>query len=113
MRQFLKVKIKSLAEEARIIRVEERRANGQKRYSTQSQLREHRVGIVRFEARHSLLAYQYIRGKAFYSCESKKADVSKIDWLRVISMIKKYGGRRMAEDFNPETWISGGLLKVA
>ena len=113
MHVFLKVKIKSLAEEARIIRLEERKANKGKCYYTQSTLREHRVGVVRYEVRHSLLAYQYIRGKTFCSCESKNADISKIDWGKVRKIISRFSDSRTTEGFCHESWIKGKILKAA
>jgi hypothetical protein len=84
-RVYLKVKIKSLAAEARIIRKEEKKATGRLREG----LTEHRRGIVRSEARHSLLAYGFIRGK-------KRSDIEpssekEIDKAKVHAMIAKYG----------------------
>lgn len=52
----LKVKIKSLAEEARIIRREEHRAKDD---DVRERLYAHRVCIVRVESRASLLLYAY------------------------------------------------------
>lgn len=58
-RARFRVKIKSLAEEARIIRHEEKRL-----LSPQDRgcLHAHRVNIVREEQRATLLAYAYARG---------------------------------------------------
>lgn len=58
----LKVKIKSLAEEARIIRLEEKRAKARGDYRLLFRLQEHRRGIVRQTAHESLLAYHLVRG---------------------------------------------------
>lgn len=72
----LKIKIKSLAEEARIIRCEEKKfkANGRfknssRRTETNFELHEHRISIVRPELRNCYLAYAFIRGKKRVSVE--------------------------------------------
>jgi hypothetical protein len=82
----LKVKIKSLAAEARIIRIEENKARD-------SQLRDdlvgHRKAIVRSEARYSLLAYAFIRGKAYKSQEP--ATKCYTDWKRVRQLVERFG----------------------
>jgi len=82
--RFLKVKVKSLAAEARIIRFEEHRTRGQLR----NELHHHRVQVVRPEARATLLAYGYARGKTYASMEGPSSSVP--DWDRVERMIKKY-----------------------
>lgn len=82
--RFLKVKVKSLAAEARIIRREENRSFGQLR----NDLHSHRVQIVRPEARATLLAYGYARGRLYSSMEGPSSSVP--DWGRVERMIKKY-----------------------
>jgi hypothetical protein len=83
--KFLKVKIKSLAEEARIIRFEERKSWGQLR----DQLAIHRKGVVRREARHSLLAYGYLRGRTYQAMEASRH--TEPNWDSVERLIKKYG----------------------
>jgi hypothetical protein len=60
-RAMLRVKIKSLAEEAKIIRFEEARTKGEIR----DQLHRHRVIDVRMAARNSHIAYTLIRGKEY------------------------------------------------
>lgn len=82
--RFLKVKVKTLAAEARIIRFEERRSHGQLR----NDLHSHRVHVLRREARATLLAYGYARGKTYASMEGSPRSVP--DWDRVERMIKKY-----------------------
>lgn len=111
---FLRVKLKSLAEEARIIRLEERRANGHRNFDLQQNLREHRIRIVRREARATLLAYQYLRGLPFASCESKAPTLDNpIDWASVQRMLKRYGGYKLSEEFDPKIWMAGEVLKAA
>lgn len=85
-RTYLKIKIKSLAAEARIIRKETRRV---KRISIKNGLALHRKGIVRFEARHALLAYGFLRGLEYRQMEQKAHEPP--DWKKVRKMIEKYG----------------------
>lgn len=70
--RHLKVKIKSLAEEARIIRSEERKTTDD---CCRGSLHLHRVGIVRHEARHSQLAYAYLRRKPYHSLEKNPKEL--------------------------------------
>ena len=86
---YLRVKLKSLAEEARIIRVEERRAIKHQNYSLQASLRWHRIDTVRKAARETLLAYQYLRGFAYKQVE-KEGSIEP-NWKSVLSMIQRYG----------------------
>lgn len=83
-RLFLKVKIKSLAAEAKIIRLEEER-----RKDLQSLLAEHRRGIVRHEQRHTLLAYGFLRGTPYLAIEPKCHE--KPDGAKIWKMIDRYG----------------------
>lgn len=85
-RMYLKVKLKSLAEEARIIRLETKRA---KRESIRNGLYLHRIGVVRHEARHTHLAYGFLRGKEYRQIEPKAHTVP--DWNKVRNMVGKYG----------------------
>ncbi len=96
-RAYLKVKIKSLAEEARIIRKEERVSQGEKREG----LHLHRVGTVRREARHALLAYGFIRGLKYCQMEAKCETPP--DWEAVKRMVVKYG----LQGYGWKFWRSG------
>lgn len=93
MLTYLKVKIKSLAEEARIIRKEERKTVGRLRAA----LLEHRVIDVRREARATQLAYGFLRGRSYRQLENKcrsehpPFDRAGPNWSRVEKMILKYG----------------------
>lgn len=87
---FLRVKLKSLAEEARIIRIEEMRANENRDYDLQRELRDHRAGIVRRAARETLLAYQYLRGIPYDAVE--RPGSTYVNWQSVRKMVVKYGG---------------------
>ena len=89
-RAKFRVKINSLAEEARIIRREERRCKRQD-YDTQSMrgcLREHRVKNVREEQRATLLAYAMFRGVPYRAVEpaSRKEFPAK-DVLRILKSL--------------------------
>ena len=84
-REMLRVKLKSLAEEARIIRREEQRTHDLLR----GELHQHRIGTVRSEARHTHLAYGFIRGRTYEQIEPK-CDTPP-DWERVRKMTKRYG----------------------
>lgn len=97
--KMLKVKIKSLAAEAGIIRREEQLALCRELPTEQrtkyrdldlyGELRHHRRWDVRREQRVSLLAYAFLRGKPLSACEPK----SKVepDWARVLQLVLKFG----------------------
>lgn len=101
---FLRVKLKSLAAEAKIIRQEERKANKHRDFSLQNELADHRKIVVRREARATLLAYQYLRGVPYSACETPNPDKKNPpDWDRVERMVTKYGRK----NFDREQWVSG------
>lgn len=104
---FLRVKLKSLASEAKIIHQEEKKANSFKAYSLQNELSEHRKGIVRRESRATILAYQYLRGLPYSVCENPNPNKDNpVDWDSVQRMIKKYGGfTKHAREFTWSEWI--------
>lgn len=85
MKVYLKVKIKSLAAEAHIIRREERRTRGDLRYA----LQQHRKTDVRQEARAAILAYGFLRGRDFRAMEAKGSKAPY--WSRIEALVKKYG----------------------
>lgn len=62
----LKIKLKSLAAEAKIIRSEEQKHSDRTREGewtgTRLSLYRHRILVVRTVARHALLAYGFLRG---------------------------------------------------
>lgn len=104
----LRIKIKSLAAEARIIRHRERSLRlfkakgGGKEYrkvgqlserakATWLDLRNHRTREVRSETRSSLLAYGYLRGTPYLAMESKCW--TKPDWIKIGSMIERFSGK--------------------
>lgn len=84
-REMLKVKLKSLAAEAKIIRFEELKTHG----FIRTQLHRHRIDTVRFEARHTHLAYGFIRGKTIEQMEPANSKPYAAD--KVKRMIEAYG----------------------
>lgn len=99
---YLKVKIKSLAEEAKIIRNEERKAlrsrdweiaNEGRRvgayFDTYYGLRDHRKGVVAKEARAANLAIGYVNGREYSHIEHPLS--KSFDYKRVAQLLIKYG----------------------
>jgi hypothetical protein len=111
VREKFKVKIKSLAEESRIIRHQVKRlgqdwkhakgpADGAwpwdcERYkiaSAQGSLHWHRIDAVRRESRHALLAYAFVRGVPYSAVERScdvEADASTIE--RIVRSLSRAG----------------------
>lgn len=100
----LKIKIKSLAEEARIIRKEENKLKDKYRsfkpeYTPATKLSDitnireclyaHRVVNVRTELRHANLAYAYLRGRAYRQIEPKAHTVPSVS--RLTKLILTFG----------------------
>lgn len=106
----LRVKVKSLAAEARIIRLEERRA---RTTAARESLYFHRIRDVRREARAALLAYAFIRGRDYATCE-KPGKWNPPDLVRVQQLVVKFGVRPslaskgMLEQ-ELKAWIAGTL----
>ncbi len=107
-RTFLKVRIKELAGEAKIIRREESIATDRKIETKHKQglegaydyaswklieLRNHRKTIVRNAARETQIAYAFLRGKRFDSVEHGKLSPTEVArlWTQVGRMIYQYG----------------------
>jgi hypothetical protein len=84
---YLKIKIKSLAAEARIIRHEEKKWPGPS--DVRLGLHSHRVNDVRSEARAAQLAYGYLRGRSYSAMEFNPH--AEPNWGRVAALISKYG----------------------
>lgn len=108
--RFLKVKIKSLAAESRIIRQEELRSRGDLRNS----LRLHRVNDVRHECRATLIAYNFLRGITYQRMEPNALLLPKVReeflWKRVKTMVEKYGKVKLSE---LEAWKGGDKVQRA
>ena len=94
----LKVKIKSLAEEAKLIRKEELKRKGNNWSYQADNLREHRIYVVRPEARSAHFAYSFIKGVPFHEIEPKRK--TEPDWKRIQELIKKYASREQQQVYN-------------
>lgn len=111
----LRVKIKALAAEARLIRREEGRCKARRRWITvrlrsepdetqkaglagrgasllrsQQSLRDHRTGVVRREARYSQLAYAILRGRAWQQVEPT-AGIFLPDMAKLQGLVQRFG----------------------
>ncbi len=127
----LKVKLKSLAAESRIIRLEEQRAkNGyrwakhelgklddrphteaetaaleqqhEERVRTFWSLRVHRKGTVGYAFRTAHLAYGFLRGLPYRALESSQTD--KRGWSYVMDEARSNAARFGGKAFDPEAW---------
>lgn len=128
---YLKVKIKSLAAEAKIIRQEERKwlhsaRRLQSRITSEPNcgpglstrlsracdllggLGRHRKFDVREESRASLLAYGFLRGRRYSQMEAKCYEPPR--WSRVADLVKKYGpvGRNERPADLVKEWAEAG-----
>lgn len=99
----LKIKIKSLAAEAQIIRLDERKALNAGRYMTYNSLRNRRVHDVREEARASLLAYAILRNRTYASVESSTHQPLPAYMLEKIDkIVGRFGDRK---NVSAKDWI--------
>jgi hypothetical protein len=97
MKTYLKIKIKSLAAEAVIIKREEQRwkaapftvDNTKLTHPLYFSLRHHRLFEVRNECRSAIIAYGYLRGLAYKQIEAKCHESP--NWERIAELIRKYG----------------------
>lgn len=108
---YLRVKIKSLAEEAKIIRFEESRYP-----KWQPGLHSHRVHEVRDEQRSTLLAYAFLRGKPLTNVE--KRDIPARIKNRAARIIEKYGGeptRKLIDEqlVTYRDWLKSNNISVS
>ena len=104
-RTFLKVKIKSLAAEAHIIRKEERKNTKVNEFGyneLRQELRLHRIGTVRNEAFFTLLAYGFIRGREFHQIAPGSKPTEIFSWDKVWKMVDKYGVRSWDNQKEPQ-----------
>ena len=120
----LKIKIKSLAAESRIIRTEElkcrknARSCGEaypqqrdKASTTRTSLHEHRTGTVRSEARYSQLAYGFLKDMPYRQMELYTRNEP--DWDLIYNIAKRFrpGSNSISKDFaewseDGSHWIS-------
>lgn len=120
--KYLKVKVKSLAEEARIIRREEHAAKRQYRWAKNQQgaeeiyteahntfwgLRHHRTYDVRNEARAAHIAYGYLRGLEYSMIETPEVPLNPNGFMcdRIVKLVNKYG-KKSITNANLETWMN-------
>lgn len=82
----LRVKVKYLAAEARIIRAEARKTKGMVKWG----LNHHRKTVVRHHSRHNLLAYGLLRGQPYETMEKECKEPPDLSW--VASLAKRFGG---------------------
>jgi hypothetical protein len=82
----LKIKIINLADEAKTIRANEIKLTGNMR----ADLHNHRVTVVRHVARHNLLAYGFLRGKAYKSMEQSCYEKPNLE--EILKHVLKFGG---------------------
>lgn len=102
----LKVKIKSLAAESGIIRKEEnKRGHG---VTLRNKLHNHRVTTVREEARYSLIAYAYMRGKKHPEHPNSKF----VNWSRVKSIVNRFSREEITIEGLRE-WAGDVLARAA
>ena len=87
---YIKVKILSLAAEAKIIRKQEQKAREHGNRYLRVGLAEHRRGIVRHEARHAQLAYGFLRGVPYKKMEPKCHPGCEPDFAKVKNSIERY-----------------------
>jgi len=104
----LKIKLKSLAEEQRIIRKEELKLKGNWAYKAE-RLIAHRKFRVRPIIRNTHIAYGLIKGHEYHEIEQKS--YSSPNWDSVKTMVKKYGS---TEDYEKAClWANNNLALVA
>lgn len=102
MKTHLKIKIASLAAEAKIIKANERKWKAAPRKGSADphpmffSLQGHRLGVVRPEARCSLLAYGFLRGRRYRQLEAKchpeSDEAYKQRWNRVQEIVARFSG---------------------
>ena len=84
-REMLRVKVRSLAAESRIIRGEAHRTRGRLRW----ELNHHRQHVVRKHARNAHLALGFLRGRTIRQMEP--CAKTEPNWDEVRRLCKKYG----------------------
>jgi len=110
MKNYLRVKVLSLAAEAKIIRKEQNYRHRQRDHAiangygervaeyhdkVRAGLHEHRVTVVRNESRVANIAYGFLRGREYYEIEQYCYTTP--NWKRVEELVMKY-----AEHDNPK-----------
>ena len=121
---YLKIKLKSLAEEAKIIRKEENKykyasrnyritldnvrvcdeAKADELIGIYENLRSHRVGNVRHEARDSHIAYGFLRGKLYKVVETPSPN-NPPNLRNIVGIIQRFGGDRKFSIEDLSAWM--------
>ena len=115
----LKVKIKSLSAEAGIIRQEEEKALARHREKVGDEegkippekslcpryegLRNHRTGIVRWAARHNLLAYAFLRDQSYAEVEAQGSEEP--NWDEVKKVALRFEGDASTHEARWGAWV--------
>jgi hypothetical protein len=110
-RAKFRVKIKSLMDEARTIRKEEKRCKGPQMEPQRNSLYLHRVKDVRGEQRATFLAYAYSRGVAYSVLE--RTCNTPIDYKAVKRILKSLAEREEVHVQDLVDWVAGAPAKVA
>jgi hypothetical protein len=101
----LRIKIKTLAAEAKYIKFEQRKfPRGKREHEVFQSLHFHRVHLVRPAARSGLLAYGYLRGRSYEQLEQKCYE--KPDWKEVQDLLVRFGRMsRMEAESRIVQWV--------
>jgi hypothetical protein len=101
----LRVKIKCLAVEARIIRLEEKRLPGAS--FKRAHLHQHRVEMVRQHARAAQLAYAFLRGRTYSATEPTPKAISAIYGVSLLKKIRKDVTNFGGDESGVSNWLAG------
>lgn len=104
----LKIKVKSLAAEARIIRSQELKLKGKNWSHLANPLRDHRRGPLRTEARDTHIAYGYLKGRTYRQIEAYSETAPNLD--NIARMVKKYGTGEFSRSL--VSWLSEKSVTV-
>ena len=107
-RAKFRVKIKSLSAEAQFIRHEERRAG---HTPERCCLHEHRVGVLRDEARRTFLAYAFARGVPYAVVEKGSNPIERRDCPRIVEIVKSLTYRLVTTD-DITQWLAAAEVKA-
>lgn len=104
----LKIKVKHLAVEPRIIIETTKNLPGQVRSTV---FRQHHIDVIRPESRATQLAIAYIKGKSYKSIELKRKPEKEHEFTykvlpRVLTMVQKYHDRKTSNQ-DIKNWING------
>lgn len=104
----LKIKVKSLAAEAGIIRNQMSKLKGKNWSHLAKPLQEYRRGSLRAEARDTHIAYGFLKGRSYFQIESTVKRPA--DWENIARMVKKCGNTSLVNKL--DDWMYGTILTV-